>query len=562
MIPSGPVFTSVPASSSAGDFLGMGAVGERLYSGVFPGVNNAVRHIRPYAAICWMVFQLRQRAFVDGRASMADYRAMTKRGIWKIQLLLNWTAHLTGAQMFPGTERFKDNRTFAVLRPETWPNIKISFWDTAWYKPGLVNGLRFLNEGTGGSRGTYDCTPAGLALAEAYHESVCKLPGTKLATWLADPDELDCPRKRVLALDSVLNLDKPSVAERSAFLHQYLGAEHESSAGNGRNRRKGLLLALRALEALEAEEAEGIVDTLRHTMAAGRTPRGVPLDLKGVESAQLRWSLLQTRQLQRLALEALLGLAERHILQAECKGTPRQKEDIASAIAVYLKPGKENTLSGRVGVNLEWIKNAQGGHPTVQIAGLVNNDENLSFAVLKAALRERTGPDPVAWPACARLAMWALLVCVAEVENMQAVPGARDLLEWDADKLALGELRRVAHTYRDRSMVEFACFVVERFVIGQHLAVSVARSDQGQDGKQRFVFTPERDGLTRFMEAGTPRFVEASESGDILYHAMLLLENCRLVGHKDAAGFSAGDQRFTSNFFLKKAAKSWMQKLA
>lgn len=559
MIPSGPVFTTVPATSSVGDFLGMGAVGERLYGGVFPGVNNAVRHIRPYAAICWMVLQLKQQAFADGQVSMADFRAMTKRGIWKIQLLLNWSAQVTGAQMFPGTERFKDNPESVVLSPESWPNIKVSFWDTAWYKPGLVNGLRFLNEGGGESRGTYNCTPAGVAIAEAYDKAVRALPKTKLAAWLADPDDLECSRKRLISLDSVLNLDKPSVAEQRAFLKQYLAAEHEPTT-SGDDRRNGLLLALRTLGALQAEDAEQTVDTLRHTMAAGRTPNGNLLDLEGLKSAQLRWSILQTRLLQRLALETLLGLTERHILQSECEGTPRQKEDIAATVAAYLKPGKDNLLCDTVGENLEWIECAQGDLPTAQAAGLIEGDESLNFAALKAALRERTGPNSAVWPACAQRAIWALLVCAAEVENLQEMKGARVYLEWDADKLALAQLRQAALMYSDRSVEEFTRFVVERFVIGQHLSVAVARSDQGRDGKQRFVFTPERDGLTRMMEAGTPRFVEATESGDILYHAMLLLENCGLVGHKAAAGSPASEQRFEATFFLKKAAKRWMQK--
>ena len=167
MIPAGPTFTTVPPRSSAGDFLGMGAVGERLYGGVFTGLNNAARHIRPYAAICWMVDTLQQRAFVDGKGNVGKLRQETELGIWKIQLLLNWVAKLDGLQGYPGTDRFENDPDEVELRKETWPSIKVSFWDTAWYKPSLLNGLWFFNEATKQYHGTYFCTDVGLAIAQA-----------------------------------------------------------------------------------------------------------------------------------------------------------------------------------------------------------------------------------------------------------------------------------------------------------------------------------------------------------------------------------------------------------
>ena len=105
------------------------------------------------------------------------------------------------------------------------------------------------------------------------------------------------------------------------------------------------MLALRTMAALEEEEADTTVEAIRHAMAAGCTPGGAPIDDSGLERTRLQWAVLQVRALQRLAMETLLALAERHILLAEQTGAPRQKEHIADVIAAYLnKPTEDNLV--------------------------------------------------------------------------------------------------------------------------------------------------------------------------------------------------------------------------
>lgn len=555
MIPAGPTFTTVPPRSSAGDFLGMGAVGERLYGGVFTGLNNAARHIRPYAAICWMVHTLHQRAFVEGEADLGKLRKETKLGIWKIQLLLNWVAKLDKLQGYPGTDRFENDPEEVELRKETWPNIKVSFWDTAWYKPSLLNGLRFLNEGTKGYRGTYSCTEAGIALAKAYGEEVQKL-GPAVAWWLADPHQLTCTKKFLQKLKPVLVLETPSAGEQTAFMQQYFAVEFGKLSEGGKHRRKGLMLALRTLAALEEEEAGTTMEDIRHAMAAGCTPGGALIDDSGLDRTRLQWAVLQVRALQRLAMETLLALAERHILLAEQTGSARQKEDIADVIAAYLRPAKDNHVFETIQANYDWAKTEQGSHKTLQAAGLIDDNEHLAIAALKAELRGTVGHDEKHWPASARQAIWTLIVCAMEAENLAKEKGAKQFLEWDAGKLSLDGLRQALIAYKDDSTENFARHVVLRFVLVQHLNVATERSVAGLDDKQRFVFSPEQDGLTRFAEVGAARFVDAQESGDILFHALLLLKNCGKLQYipvgEDRPTYL---NRFEGTFLLKKAGR-------
>lgn len=554
MIPSEPTFTTVPKSSSAGDFLGMGAISERLYGGVFPGLNNNVRHIRPYAAICWMVYKLRERAFSNGDASIGAFREDTKLGIWKIQLLLNWVAKLDGLKGYPGVDRFESDPSVVELQQESWSMVKISFWDTAWYKPSLLNGLCFLIAHKEPYHGTYSCTEAGEALAKAYDHEVRAL-GASAAQWLADPHQLRCTKKRLQTLRPVLELENPSKRERDTFMQQFFKSEFDRRAG-GRNRRSGLILALRTLHALEEEATGTTMEDIRHAMAAGYTPGGYPIDDVGVQRVRLKWSILQVRALQRLAMESLLALVERQILLAEQTCQPREIEDIAETIAAYVNVTDSDDLYPSVRGNYEWAKTEQGAYETLQAAGLVHGNEFLEIATLKAALRGGVGIDESYWRVRAQRAIWALIVCAIEAENLSKVNGARELLEWDAGKLSLAGLCRVLVAHMNEPIEKFARHVVRHLVIDQHLNVATERSTVALDGKQRFVFSPERGGLARFAEARGTRFVGAQESGDILFNALLLLENCGKLRYAPVSDGPAYTNRLDGTFTLTKAGRT------
>ena len=560
MIPNEPQFTTLPQNSGAGDFLGMGAVGERLYTGVFPGLNNAVRHIRPYAAICWMIQKVNEEAFKSGAVTPSQLKNLTDQGIWKIQLLLNWAAYLNKEEMYPGVERFRSDQDKVDLCRSTWPDIKISFWDAVWYRPGLLNGLRLVNEGSGANRGTFDCTDAGKALADAYDKAVVSLEMPTLVKWLSDPNAFTCTRKTVVKLDPILRLSRPSKAEQTAFLRQYALAEFDGAAADlGHTRRRGLLLALRSIRALEEEDALTSVDNIRHTMATGITPGNKSIDLAGAEDVQLKWSILQMRLLQRLALENLLNLVEWHVHKAECEQLPRGKTDIADAIAEYFGADAKNNFSGLVGFHLDSIKGSQRHFATIQAAGFArkNGFEHFRFIDLKEKLRRRFHfSDKGDRELCAQSAVWALLVCAVDVENQRSRKGAQKMLEWDADKLSLMGLNQAAYQHQDALLSDFARFLVERQVILQHFNVASARTAQRLDGRQRFIFTNEREGLARIANVESSQAGDVGETGDVLFHALLLLENCAVLEHIPDVAAGARFQRFRGTFTLTSARGS------
>jgi hypothetical protein len=561
---SGPVFTTEPPRSAGGDFLGMGVVGERLYGGVFPGLNNAVRHVRPYTALCWMVHRVREQAFAKGKVEPAELRRKMRQGIWKMQLLINWVAKLDDMQAYPGGRRFKDDPERVVLKKDSWPNIDISFWDSAWYKPSLLNGFRFLNQGKPGLkdvRDTYSCTDAGIALAEAYDAAVRTLD-PELAAWLADPDALECTKTQVEALRPVLQLDAPTRPECDAFLRQFVGAEFEQADAEGRERRKGIVLALRSVEALEEEGTAPTVEMIRHVMAAGVTPGGIAIRLDGLEATRLRWCVLQLRALQRLAMEALLALAERKILAAEVSGAPRRLGDIADAVASLLSPGERGRLLPTVAENMAWIRRQQGGYPLAQAAAMVERIDRIDPAYLKARLRKSVGAKPAGWGQAARDAIWALIFCAVEADNLASVSGANAMLGWDEGRLSLTSLSALVKQYGSEPLQVLVRRVVESLVVNQHLNVAVERSAGRQDGKNRFVFSQERDGLARTAYGRSARFLEVSEAADILFHALLVLENCGQLQSSVQENSPINSQRFDAIFTQTDAGRELLQRYA
>jgi hypothetical protein len=558
----GPVFTAEPPRSTGGDFLGMGVVGERLYGGVFPGLNNAVRHVRPYAALCWMVHRIREQAFAAGKVEPAELRRQMRQGIWKMQLLINWVAKLDDMQGYPGGNRFKDDPEHVLLKKESWPGIDVSSGIRPGTNPACVNGFRFLDQGKPGLkdvRDTYSCTEAGIALAGAYDAAVQALD-PELAKWLADPDALACTKAQVEALRPVLQLDLPSSLECDEFLRQFVGAEFERADAEGRERRKGIVLALRAMAALEEEGTAPTVEMIRHAMAAGVTPGGTGIRLDGVEAIQVRWCVLQLRALQRLAMEALLALAERQIVAAEGSRAPRRLGDIAEAVASLLSPGGRGSLLPTVEENMAWIRRQQGGYPLAQAAAMVERIDRIDPAFLKARLRKSVGHKAAGWGQAARDAVWTLIFCAVEVENLRSVPGAKAMLAWDEGRVSLGSLSALVKKCGGEPVHILARRVVESLVVNQHLKVAVERSAGSQDGKTRFVFSQERDGLARTAHGRGVRFLEVAEASDILFHALLMLENCGQLSYAASEYSPANSQRFDAVFTLTGAGRELLQR--
>jgi hypothetical protein len=409
---------------------------------------------------------------------------------------------------------------------------------------------------------TYRCTKAGKELAKKYDAQVRKLP-TRLQKWLVDlsPAGLSCTSQRVKDLRSVLSLKLPPTAgERKEFLKQF----STNSA-----RRPSIRLALDALCVLEQQELPATVDDIRLAMAAGRTPDGSVLVEPGQadevrDKAQLRWSVLQLRLLHRLALEALLGVVERYLYATEvCPALPRSKSDVAYAISDCVHAPQTGTkavppLQSSVGHTLEWMRRKKGGAPTLQAAGIGDPDGYLHLGHLKSTLRGGLNPKSQKdWTLTGRYALWALLYCAVEVDNLKSRRGAQDLLALDKGKLPLLELRKLVYDHYDKPLEAFTRQIVRKHVVDQHLYVATSRTAQAGDGQNRFVFQPEGTNLERWNDGLSTDFLQLREGGDVLYSVLRLLADCGLLKYQ----FDKPEQ-FNTRFWLTSEGLGWCRTAA
>lgn len=556
---SAPAFNTLPVDSSTGDALGLSSVTERLYSDAFGGLNNVVWYVRPYAALCWMVYKL--DIFEHGmKGASSDAVRMWQQklelGLGKIELLLMWSAALEDVEQIPGKSRFKNATSKACsLRMSDYP-VKTRFLESAWYRPSLIDGLGLVKASEKFEK-TYRCTEAGKALAIEYERQVKKL-SPRLQKWLVDlsPAALRCTSRQVKALQSVLSLKSlPSAGERNAFFEQF------SIDGA---RRPSVRLALEVMDILEQNELPTTIDDIRIAMAAAQTPDGTVLVRPGHASevrdyAQLRWSVLQLRLLHRLALEALLGAAERYLYATEVSpALPRSKSDVVYAISdcVHARLGETETeppLQSGVGETLALLLNKQGNAPTLQAAGIGDPEGYLHLGYIKSVLREGLSEkSPKDWTSTCRYALWALLYCAVEVDNLKSRRGVQELLESDEGKLPLSELRRLVQAYHDRPLHELTRVIVRRHVIDQHLYVATSRTAQARDGKNRFIFQPEGNSLERWNDGLAKDFLPLRESGDVLHSVLRLLADCGRVKYVYDT-----PARFNSWFSLTPKGREW-----
>ena len=291
-------------------------------------------------------------------------------------------------------------------------------------------------------------------------------------------------------------------------------------------------------------------------MAAGYASRRESVDLTGVEESWREWFVLQIRQLQRLGMEALLGLVERVILRKEQAKESTFKADICGelqkliceTVVADIMPG------ATIGDDIDWYKTEQKNYPSLQAAGVCRQKHKdfLNIGALKKYLRGFPfvlQPDDIEgtlehWALTGQFASNALIYCAIEIENLRvlvqddkkAKAHVEDLLAFDDDKLCLAQLAALVEKYRDEPLANFIGKMVSHYVIEQHLRTAGSRSAIAGDGKNRFIFTQESNGLSRWREGRANKFVYAQEAHDILLNSLLLLEDCDCLATKLGTG--------------------------
>jgi hypothetical protein len=532
-----PIFTSSLDPDIAGDDpLGLAPVNERLYNAVFPGINNVVRYIRVYSSICWMV-NLVDRYFQKHSSELNKGEAVriANAAYEKVQLVLTWINKEKGHTQLAGTGRqFPNDDRKIRLAFNTFGLGSASLLEAVAYRPSLTTGLGFLERKPDG---TYACTKAGLALANAFDAHART---SEKYIWLSDVTNMDAKRSTVFSLESIFDVSKPTKAEQDAFISQFFPSSGlEQYDQLSRNRWFSIHLTLRAVQSVclaNQASGEGLFATdqeIRACMASGRAKSGKVLDCHGVETVQVWWSVLQLRQLHRLALDVLFSATEQWLANNDLEVKSVSLDDCTSAIGKSALPGLNDEYLREVSSLQDFFGEGQGAHPTLYVAAANSAEENDSTNLFQyvdelknAAINfnEDGGNDAVT------SAYVALIFCAKEVQNLMSSPKSKDALLRDQDQCSLLSLAKLADKMKRASPQEFVSYLIRHWIVLRHFQIVCERS-QNADGKNRFRFVLGDNGLERFNPA--VRVTEPAFAQDKLRHILLLCHQCGLLHEKD-----------------------------
>ncbi|MBC8737174.1 hypothetical protein F6X40_10175 [Paraburkholderia sp. UCT31] len=498
-----PQYVPLPKTSRSADPLGLQSSNMARYRSVFSGMNNGVRYIRVYSAICWMVKQVWLSLPEDSDDD--EVKAAFEAGLPKIQLLLVWGNKRWGTSL-PGTDRkwpeetddgmltYAERPTAAAYEAQEDEDGDAKNGTTLlasdWYLPSATWGFGFLDRHER-LDSAFRLTAGGERLADAYQALLDDLVArAKLkraqVEWLRSRQELTINAAGVEQLREVLRLDAPTRLEQERFVAQFYPLDPDAGFPALFSARcRALTLALRAI-AVEEEAATMPgqfvpVERIRHTMARGRATNGKKLVLEDLGDTPCTWQNLQVRQYMKLALETLFRASQHEIHHAVVKGysvdsaghrtaRPRDIESIAARVGALAQASPTWVGHQTVGQRLAAIDDERGDAPSLYCAGATNPrlDIDGKFAELERLRRFTTTTGNVREAVGG--ALFALLWCASEARLM-----ACDSL--DGDRLTLQELREFTVAHANDSVEAYVATLVRDYVINQHFEVVRDRTE-------------------------------------------------------------------------------------
>ncbi|MBK4725304.1 hypothetical protein [Pantoea agglomerans] len=513
-----PIFTSPLSRDKVGnDPLGLAPVNERLFNTLFPGVNNVVRYIRIYSAICWSVRQIECHLAEYGEGmKQSQVKKLSAHALEKMQILLSWVNR--GYYQMAGSRRqFPDHDDDVELLFSTFGSSSAALLSAVSYRPSLTSGLKFL---VVRANGTFACTDAGRALADAFDQHARTSPGYE---WLKDVTALTTTISKVEEISALLDVGHPSVLEKRAFLSRFYPEWHHELDTPSKHRRQAIDLALHTVRALVPKKkpdgtVNGVwVDTVRRGMAEAFQ---VPEPLVSIQRC---WAVLQLRQLQRLALEVLFHHVECVIEDNQLKRQNRNVDDLAKHVSMI--PGYFAELTGTV---LDELRHLQSDYSTLYEA--TRGTDSSLFDLIQSLL-----DTPIQLSSMSiRAALYALIYCAQETINLNAMETARHAITPDNDACSLNKLAELVIEFEHSPLERLLEKLIKHWVILRHFQVAAERS-QVNDGKTRFWFVIGDRGLEPIP--GNVRKIGINVGGDRLWHILELCLQSGLLQYDEECGF-------------------------
>lgn len=483
-LPTRPFFVPRYRDESGGvDYLGLRAVNLRFMDEFLPGINNVTSRIRPYSLMCWAAaayFQDLPAHAIDSGTHDGFVRFREK-----VEVLFNWSHRLAGDDAGHVGREQKLPAANAVV-PLTFAAWKrnVSVIDAANYGPSLKtdNGLGFLVQT---HRDVFVPTKAGTKLAAALDKSLARL---KDRDRLARTDDLQGDEGFARDLYDGWVSKAPTPEESEIFRDAFYQAEAIEAPTRAGERSASLHLVLLALRRagrpLTADEVRRSLcfDPLADDPADGHATV--------LRARQRLWQVLQVRQAQRLAFEALFGWAESRLIDGRTLSVDLAEDLLEELRHAGAIADTKVSVAGLLGDALL----TPGSGDRLLRSGNALPHLDIFRGMLNLGKAISRGDVSVSAQAVALLMLSAGIA--------RGLSSESDYLEYlrsgGGRRVSLDHWQRYVFTQLDAPLSEFLLSVFENFILSQHFGVAASRYSEG---KQRLRITIEERGLTSMVNA-------------------------------------------------------------
>lgn len=344
-----------------------------------------------------------------------------------------------------------------------------------------------------------------------------KLFGACISTHILARKPPNVTWEQVEPLGTKLPIQEASKKERDAFRFLFYEAGTSDRAHKDMRRRKATIDLINSVMPRSGRQIT--VSDIRRKLAAG----GGAHKEGHVQISSILLTILQARQLQRLAVESMMLWIELSLSNniAEGKSTDRL------AFEANSEASKHDALiasSNSVAQYVDAIVAIGSGTKWPKAAASSETDTIELMELLQEAQRR----DPTAIPGFA-LRAFAIVYAITQAmrELVDKIPETPNPVEARPDRLPMGLIVRRIDAIRKKPLVSLWCDVIENWIIAQHVHWSAIR---GIDGKKRLRIALEASGWIRVRSSPSRGF---APTPDRLLTLLSLGSECGLFKRKD-----------------------------
>ncbi|MBI5381909.1 MAG: hypothetical protein HZA31_08420 [Opitutae bacterium] len=478
LLPVGPRLIDTLTEERGGvDYLNLRQVNLDLMVACIPGQNNVTSNVRSYSVMCWIYWKIFEETERRKKRNTSTEEIRVFRE--KVESYFLWGHLQNQVGGVAGTRSRPPNngRGKVSLQFADWKRSadNTSIQAAVRYGPSLTE-LGLLEKS---APGVYHVTETGEALAAALDQQLRKSTAyDKLSDLSTDTGTL----AEAEALFPFWRSDRTSRPEQIAMQAVLFDFQQIDDIRSPMGRRSAFIYAI--TQVLQSNRSPLSLEEIRDGLAYRRTRKGGSIDLPpGPREVTDYWFILQSRQLQRIALEVAMGWMEEKMQGDDCASI----EDVVRAATKLLtKPPKiqdSSPLLALVRSSARLISTEQEFFVAID-----DDPERHDLQSVASCIVDLLGES---FDEAFRESMRALFLLSNCDAWLRSDSRYKDLiLRGGAMRISLRYWSETVAKFQHAPISDFLRYFFESLIFSQHLAVATNRFD-GESSRLRFTFGEE-----------------------------------------------------------------------